>query len=143
MNETTHLGGKVVKRSLPVFDAPTGPDAPLLKRLLLPQGELAQFFDSDEAIHYMAMIELRAGGVRGNHFHHRKEEWAYIIEGEALLVVENATTKHRDTITLGAGEVVRIAPGVAHAYRTVQAGRALEFSPARFDPADTIRYPLE
>jgi mannose-6-phosphate isomerase-like protein (cupin superfamily) len=142
MRETSHLGGRVVKWSLPVFDSPTGPDAPLLKRLLLPQGELAQFYDAEQPIHYLALIELRAGGVRGNHYHHRKEEWAYVIEGEAELVLEDVATKRRETLTLAAGELARIRTGVAHAYRTVQPGKALEFSPARFDPADTIRHPL-
>jgi mannose-6-phosphate isomerase-like protein (cupin superfamily) len=142
MRETSHLGGKVIKWSLPVFDSPTGPDAPLLKRLLLPQGELAQFYDAEEPIRYLAMIELRAGGVRGNHYHRRKEEWAYVIEGEAELVIEDLETKQRETLTLAAGELARIRTGIAHAYRTLKPGKALEFSPARFDPADTIRHLL-
>jgi mannose-6-phosphate isomerase-like protein (cupin superfamily) len=142
MNETRHLGGKVVKWTLPVFDSPTGPEAPLLKRLRLPQGELAQFYDAEQPIHYLALIELRAGDVRGNHYHQRKEEWAYVIEGAAELLVEDVATKQRETLPLAAGQLARIATGVAHAYRTVQPGKALEFSPARFDPADTIRHPL-
>ena len=58
--------------------------------------------------------------------------------------VQAVAKKYLDpkTLTLVAGELARIRTGVAHAYRTVKPGKALEFSPARFDPADTIRHPL-
>jgi hypothetical protein len=50
MAETEYLAGRVVKWSLPVISGRPGPDAPTLKRLLLPQGELAQVHDSEEGI---------------------------------------------------------------------------------------------
>src|SRR5437870_12464864 len=84
MSPSTFLPGKLRKFSLPVIATPVGPDAPNLKRLLLPQGELAQFYDSDEPVRYLAFIELRAGSTRGNHYHQFKEEWLYLIQGELL-----------------------------------------------------------
>jgi hypothetical protein len=73
--ETTLLNGKVLKRSLPLLQLPLGPDAPALKRLLLPQGELAQFYDAEQGIRYMAFIKLLPGQVRGNHYHKVKKNW--------------------------------------------------------------------
>src|SRR5207244_7219783 len=73
MTESTFLSGKVLRRSLPVVQPASGSGAPSLKRLLLPQGELAQFYDGEEPIRYLAYIELRPGVVRGNHYHKVKE----------------------------------------------------------------------
>jgi mannose-6-phosphate isomerase-like protein (cupin superfamily) len=142
MNEPSFLSGKVRRFTLPGCEGPAGPGAPPLKRMLLPQGELAQFHDDDEPIHYMAFIELREGTERGNHYHEVKEEFIYLIEGELLLLIEDITSKARETVPLRAGELVFITTNVAHTLRVLKAGRAVEFSRARFDPGDTCRYPI-
>jgi mannose-6-phosphate isomerase-like protein (cupin superfamily) len=140
--EAPVLNGKVLKQSLPVLQLPLGPDAPTLKRLLLPQGELAQFYDAAEGVRYLAFIELVPGQVRGNHYHTVKEELVYVIRGEVLLIAEDIDSKARASVELRAGDFGVIRTGIAHAYRTVEAGQAIEFSVARFDPADIHRYPL-
>lgn len=142
MHPTSLLSGKVLRHTLPVFDPPAGREAVGLKRLRLPQGDLAQIHDADEPIRYIAVIELRTDSVRGNHYHRAKLEFVYLIEGEVSLLVENIETRQREALTLQAGDLVRIEPGIAHALQTVRAGQAIEFSPARYDPADTHRYPL-
>ena len=143
MLESMFLSGKVMKVSLPLLAAPSGPDAPARKRLLLPQGELAQVYDSDEPIRYLAYIELRENTVRGNHYHRIKEEMVYLIQGELLLVVEDVHSKGREHVSLQGGDAVVIQPGVAHALRILKAGHALECSKTRFEAADTYRYPLD
>jgi mannose-6-phosphate isomerase-like protein (cupin superfamily) len=142
MPETRLLNGKVLKQALPLFQLPLGPAAPTLKRLLLPQGELAQFYDADEGMRYLAFIELLAGQVRGNHYHKVKEELVYIIRGEVWLSVADVNSQERASVVLQAGDLVVIRTGIAHAIRTVESGQAVEFSIARFDPADIHRYPL-
>ena len=139
----SHLSGRVQHVQLPVFSQPTGPDAPVLKRLLLPQGELAQFHDSDEAMRYLALVELKEGGVRGNHFHRVKKEFIYAISGAFDLVVADPETRAPiEIIPISAGELAIIEPGIAHALRTRTPGHAIEFSPSRFDRADTYRHDL-
>jgi hypothetical protein len=142
MPEESVLSGKVRKRSLPAFELPLAADAPTVKRLLLPQGELAQFYDADEAIRYLAFIELRAGTVRGNHYHKVKEEWVYMIAGEAALVVEDIQTMERQSVPMRTGDLAVIATGVAHAIQVQKGGHAVEFSAARFDAADIHKYPI-
>jgi quercetin dioxygenase-like cupin family protein len=143
MAESEYLAGNVVKSSLPVISGRPGPDAPRLKRLLLPQGELAQVHDSDDGIRYMAVIETLMGSVRGNHYHKVKEEWIYVMQGELLLLVEDIQTKERASVPLQTGDLVMIHTGIAHVLRTVKPGQAIEFSPTRFSPADIFPYPLE
>jgi quercetin dioxygenase-like cupin family protein len=142
MAESEYLAGKVVKWSLPVISGRPGPDAPTLKRLLLPQGELAQVHDSDEGIRYMAVIETRAGGVRGNHYHKVKEERIYLLQGELLVLAEDVQTNERASVRLQTGDLLLIETGIAHLLRTVEPGQAIEFSRARFDPADIFPFPL-
>ena len=141
MTESTFLSGKVFKRSLPVVQPPSS-DNPPLKRLLLPQGELAQFYDADQPIRYLAYIELQAASVRGNHYHKVKEEWIYLIQGAVLLLVEDIESKAKASVALEAGDIAFILPGIAHALQTVQPGHAIEFSQARFDLADIHRFAL-
>lgn len=125
-----------------MIQGPPSSGTPAVKRIMLPQGELAQFYDADEPIRYLAYSELREGSVRGNHYHKAKEELIYMIQGEMLLVVEDVVSKARDSVPLRAGDVAVIQTGVAHAWRTVKAGQAIEFSKSRFDAADTHRFPV-
>jgi mannose-6-phosphate isomerase-like protein (cupin superfamily) len=140
--ETEYFAGKVRKQSLPVFEGSVPMDAPSLKRLLLPQGELTPIHESALAIHYIAFLELRQGTVRGNHYHNLKEEFFYLCRGECVLVCEDVLSKVRQSLALEAGDLVRISPGIAHALRVIHSGMGLEFSPARFNASDTLRYPL-
>ena len=142
MSESKYLAGKVVRCSLPVISGRPGPDAPALKRLLLPQGELAQVHDSDEGIRYLAVLETRMGSVRGNHYHKVKEEWIYVLQGELLVLVADVQTNERASVPLRTGELLLIQSGIAHLLQTVEPGQAIEFSGARFNPADIFPFSL-
>jgi hypothetical protein len=142
MAKSEYLGGKVVKLSLPVISGRPGPDAPALKRLLLPQGELAQIHDSDEGIRYLAVIEVRAGSVRGNHYHKVKEELIYLLQGKMLVLVHDIQTNARASVPLQMGDLLFIQTGIAHLLQTVEPGQAIEFSRARFNPTDIFPFSL-
>jgi mannose-6-phosphate isomerase-like protein (cupin superfamily) len=141
MQESSYLNGRVLKWSLPVIEGNPPADAPRLKRLALAQGELAHFSDG-EKIDYIAFVELRLGGTRGNHYHQKKEEAVYVIRGEMVLFVQDIQTRERTSLTLQAGDLAVVPIRIAHAYQTTQPGDAVEFSKARFDAADVHRYPL-
>jgi len=142
ISEQSFLDGKVLKRSLPTFEPPLAGELPMTKRLLLPQGELAQFHDGEEGIRYLAAIRLVSGTARGNHYHRKKQEWVYLVDGAVELVAEDVETKARETLLMVTGDLVYISPGVAHTLVVQKEGMAVEFSPVRFDPTDTSRYTL-
>jgi quercetin dioxygenase-like cupin family protein len=142
ITEIQLLRGKVTKRTLPLVQPSSTPDSRTLKRLLLPQGELAQLYDGDEGIRYIAQIELQAGSVRGNHYHKIKQEWIYVMSGELALIVEDFESKVRESIPLLAGDLAFIKIGVIHALQVTKSGQAIEFSTSRFDPADIYRHKL-
>ncbi len=136
MTSRQYLNGQVHLTTLPAV-RPGDVEQPLLKRLWLPQGCLAQVYDGDEGIRYLAWIELTAGSVRGNHVHRRKQEYFYLIAGSVALSLEDPSTGERAELVLAAGDLVWVAAGIAHAYLPLADGQAIEFSPVRFDPADT------
>jgi hypothetical protein len=142
MAKTEYLGGRVVKWSLPIISGRPGPDAPALKRLLLPQGEVAQVHDSDEGIHYLAVLEVRAGAARGNHYHRVKVEWIYVVQARLRVLAQDLGTNERASVTLDTGDLLLIQTGVAHVLQTIEPGLAIEFSPTRFDPADSFPFIL-
>ena len=142
MENDVAMGGKVRRRTLPVVAPGPAGSGLLLKRVLLPQGELAQFHDSEEGIRYIAAIELKAGTVRGNHYHKIKREYVYVLSGNVLLVLEDLETRARETLELTTGNLVLIPPGIVHALQVKESGMAVEFSADRFDASDTYRSQL-
>lgn len=140
--ELTFLDGKVRKRSLPVLSQPAPRSAGGPARIILAQGELANFYDADEGVRYLAFLELKEGTVRGNHLHRVKEEQLYLVSGELLLVAQAGQDGARISLTLLPGDLVEIATGVAHAFKPVRTGYAVEFSKTRFDPSDSERVTL-
>jgi oxalate decarboxylase/phosphoglucose isomerase-like protein (cupin superfamily) len=141
VHDTQYLSGKVLKRSLPAFPPPITSNLSE-KRLLLPQGELAQFYNGEQPIRYIAAVEFTKGTARGHHYHHRKQEWLYLFSGVVCLVVEDMETKARESLLLTKGDLVFIPPNIAHAFIVQEDGIGIEFSPTLFDPADTFKYPL-
>jgi mannose-6-phosphate isomerase-like protein (cupin superfamily) len=139
---TTCLDGRVTVVELPSYpDPPSAVNAPVSKRLSLPQGELAQFWDSDEGMRYIAGIEILPGAIRGNHYHQHKAEVIYVLTGKALLAVKDPLTHEQASFELHPGYLARIKQGVAHALKGIEAGFAVECSSTRFDPADVVRHP--
>ena len=134
------LEGRIRKWTLPALALPLPGSAPRLKRLKLPQGELAHIYDGPNGIQYIAFLELLGNGVRGNHFHRHKQEYIYLSSGEVEFYVVLPGIEPREQFLLRAGELAFIDCGVAHAFKTVQPGHAIEFSAARFDAVDT--YPF-
>src|SRR5438876_1722495 len=139
MKDGIILGRQVFKGTLPAAEPGPAGKEPALKRVMLPQGELAQFHDSEEGIRYIASIELKAGTVRGNHYHKIKREYIYVLSGEVLLVLAELESRARETLEIKGGDLILIEPGIVHALQVKQTGRAVEFSPNRFDPSDTYR----
>ncbi len=136
----TLFEGKVLVRQLPEFQGAQSATAPASKRLQLPQGELAQVWNSPEGARYIAAIELRPGAIRGNHFHRSKFEMVYVIRGTARFIFEELQTGKRAAILARAGCLVQVQPQVAHAIVAESEGWALEFSPGLYNPEDVYRH---
>ncbi len=138
MSHDSAFGGRATRTSLPAVE-PGAVNLPPLKRLILPQGDLAQLYDADEGLRYLAWLELKAGSMRGNHYHRGKREFFYLIAGRVELVLEELESGARVNWLLAAGDLVFLGPGIVHTYCPTADGQAVEFSAQRFQAEDTLR----
>ena len=76
----------------------------------------------------------------GNHYHIRRTELFFIVEGEVeLLVTSNPAGKFRKVSTaLPTGTLIVIPPLVAHAFRNSNGGKMLCVSTERYADEDMI-----
>lgn len=131
------LGTRVIIEPLP-----TGGEDHQERRLFNKRGEMAQILNREaETFCHLVYWDLNtdlSGEERGHHYHWRETEHFYIITGEADILLEDLETGHKDTISVKAGTRIHIAPRVAHAYRSRGYCQVLEWSPAPYDPSDTV-----
>lgn len=109
-----------------------------------PAGELAQVVNGDEPFRYLAYVEFRdaGGAMRGNHYHEKRVETLYVIRGRLEGFFEDIDSGETARVSLAAGDLVRVEPRCAHAYRPVEPTDAIEFSPHPYEPADTVKHRL-
>lgn len=88
---------------------------------------------------FLGYIEFVPGKTRGDHYHVRKVEHMCVIKGtiRAKFFPCDSPENVIETI-LAAGDVVKIIPGCVHSYLSDEGAVAVEFSPQRFELADTI-----
>lgn len=86
----------------------------------------------------------KPGQSKGGHYHPKAVEWFTVIEGKALLKLEDIETKERMEIEMSLEEAqsVFVPNGVAHIFEN--AGDTdfitLAYTDLLYDPADTIAY---
>ena len=88
----------------------------------------------------------KPGQTKGGHYHPEAVEWFTIIEGSAVLHLEDIETKERLEINMGLNDskTVFVPNNIAHAF--VNNGEkdfiVLAYTDKLYDPADTISYHL-
>ncbi len=122
----------------------------LLKEYKDDRGSLAE--NTSPKIFYQAkhffVSKSKPGVIRGNHYHKRKLEWFYVLEGRAKLYLYDLKTKKRTSciITSQKPELIEIMPNIAHAIKNIGRNKMilLAIINKKFDPKrpDTFRYDL-
>jgi quercetin dioxygenase-like cupin family protein len=111
-------------------------------RLQTEAGELAQIVDG-EPFRSLASIEFLPDAIRARHFHDRKVETLYLIEGTLHAVFVDVDTHAVGRLVVEAGDIVTVQPRCAHMYRAVEHAWALELAPDRYDAQDTFAFDFE
>lgn len=59
--------------------------------------------------------------IRGNHYHHRKSEWFYVLQGKCKFCTEDIKTKKREELVVDEKDdiLVNTVPGKAHAFKNI------------------------
>ena len=103
------------------------------------RGELVQIANrASECFRRLVYFELSKGSGkdRGHHYHSIEEEQVYIISGKVQVLVKDLSNNEIALIDLKAGDKIRIAPGIAHAYRSSSGAQVLEYANRVFTNID-------
>lgn len=59
--------------------------------------------------------------VRANHYHHRKSEWFYIIQGTCKIAIKDLKTKETAEKIIKDSDhiILNIGPNIAHAFQNI------------------------
>lgn len=86
------------------------------------------------------------GQIKGGHYHPEAVEWFTVIEGEAVLRLEDIETHERKEIimTLESAKSVFVPNNVAHDFKNIGNSNMiiLAYTDKLYDPTDTIAYKL-
>jgi UDP-2-acetamido-2,6-beta-L-arabino-hexul-4-ose reductase len=71
-----------------------------------------------ESKHFF-ISKSKPGVIRGNHYHLRKSEWFYLIQGRGVLYIEDIKNKKRNKIILDDKDnlIINLGPNKAHAFK--------------------------
>ena len=135
---STGASGKYSIQHLPVMDPPL-PDSG--GRMVNASGEMAQII-GNEPIRHVVYIDFQPDGKpRGNHYHvERQMHGVYIIKGSVTVTLVDIDDKSHETVTLQAGDFIRIGSRCAHVFVAQEYTQALELNDTAWNPADTIPY---
>lgn len=88
----------------------------------------------------------KPGEIKGGHYHPEAVEWFTVIEGEAILRLEDVQTKERKEIKMSLKEQISVfvPNNVAHDFLNVGSNNMiiLAYTDKLYDPSDTISYKL-
>lgn len=132
------VASKYTVQHLPIMDPPLPHSG---GRMVNSSGEMAQIV-GDESVRHVVYIDFKPDGKpRGNHYHVKMQTHGiYVIKGELRVTLVDIEDESRDTVTLHAGDFIRIKPRCAHVFVAQEYSQALELNDTPFDPADTIPY---
>lgn len=86
------------------------------------------------------------GQIKGGHYHPEAVEWFTVIEGEAVLRLEDIETHERKEIPMSLEQSISVfvPNNVAHEFKNVGENNIiiLAYTDKLYDPSDTIAYKL-
>jgi quercetin dioxygenase-like cupin family protein len=100
------------------------------------RGECVQVTQDDENLH-IAVLEIKKGTERGNHYHEFAEEIFYIIYGKVRLYVIDEETNQEYWLYLSKGDKVNIPPNWTHIFMALEDTLLVEYSPTKYDRGDS------
>ena len=114
---------------------------PGAKRWEEERGEFVQVA-YQEAMHHLAVFEIRKGFSRGNHYHKKKEEIFYVFQGKIKASFIDMDTLQKEEKTLEKGDRIRVKPRCGHLFCGVEDTVVIEYSPQVYDKEDTYKIDL-
>ena len=125
---------KTMKKLL-IEKVPENKDLEGVKRWEEEKGEFVQIAYG-ELIRHLAWFTIRNGSWRGMHYHEKKEEIFYVINGKIRAVFIDLDTKEQEEYYLAKGDKIRIQPRCWHIFYGLEDASVVEYSPQVYDKGD-------
>ena len=106
------------------------------------KGEFVQISYLEDTGH-VAFFELKKGQFRGNHYHEKKEEVFYVINGKIRAIFVDVDTSEREERILTKGDKVQVSTRVGHIFHGLQDATVVEYSPQYYDKEDALKIDIE
>jgi dTDP-4-dehydrorhamnose 3,5-epimerase-like enzyme len=106
------------------------------------KGEFAQICYGEEARH-IAFFRIRSGFWRGMHYHEKKNETFYVIDGRIRAVFVDLDSKEREEHVLVKGHRLRVGVRCWHVFYGIEDASVVEYSPQVYDKADAYRVDMD
>ncbi len=89
-----------------------------------------------EVMRHLAWFTIRKGAWRGMHYHEKKEEIFYVIDGRMRAVFVDLDTKEKEEHVLETGHRIRLQPRCWHVFYGLEESSVVEYSPQVYDKED-------
>jgi dTDP-4-dehydrorhamnose 3,5-epimerase-like enzyme len=111
------------------------------KRLIQERGELALVVDGT-IFQHLTYFSLKKGKAlyRGGHYHLKKVEHFYVMNGELKIALVDLDTGERTEVKVKIGQKITIYPRCAHRFEAQQDAQVIEYYDMAYDRADDIPY---
>tara|TARA_B100001057_G_C22788286_1_gene926521 strand:+ start:934 stop:1323 length:390 start_codon:yes stop_codon:yes gene_type:complete len=93
------------------------------------RGSISDIIYKDN-INHITLIKSKKNVIRGNHYHKKSTQYAYVTKGKLEYYYKNINNKKSRVkkIVLKENEMVLTKPGIAHAFKTITNNEFLVFS---------------
>jgi dTDP-4-dehydrorhamnose 3,5-epimerase-like enzyme len=112
------------------------------KRWREERGEFVQIAYQEE-MHHLAFFEIRRGFSRGHHYHQKKEEIFYVVQGKLRVLLMDMDTLQKEERILEKGDKVRIRPLCGHIFYGLEDAWVVEYSPQIYEMEDSYKIQLD
>jgi|WetSurMetagenome_2_1015567.scaffolds.fasta_scaffold71083_4 dTDP-4-dehydrorhamnose 3,5-epimerase-like enzyme len=114
---------------------PVAKDVDGAKRWEEEKGEFAQI-SAGEKICHIAVFTVKAGFWRGRHYHEKKDETFYVIDGKISAVFIDLDTNEKEERIIAKGHRLRVKPRCWHVLYGIDDASVVEYSPQPYDKTD-------
>jgi L-fuculose-phosphate aldolase len=121
---------------------PQTKDVDGVKRWEEARGEFAQICYDEEARH-IAFFTVKRDFWRGGHYHEKKEETFYVIDGRIRARFVDLDTNEREEHLLLKGTRLRLKPRCWHIFYGIDDASVVEYSPQVYDKSDAYRIDMD
>ena len=92
-----------------------------LKKYSDERGSLVENTKPDifKEVKHFFVSKSKPGVIRGNHYHLRKAEWFYVIQGECRLVIKDLKTGKKESKLIKGSQnvIIKMEPNKSHAFK--------------------------